>query len=291
MMDFDVVSPETLEEALDVLAENGDEARVIAGGQSLLNILKQGLMAPEVLVDVRGLSELGTMVAGEKLTMGACVTHRQIELDASLDDGFRMLREMERHLASVQIRNWGTIGGNLCIADPTGDPAPALLALDAEVTLQSKGASRTLALQDFFVDYYETALEESEILTRVDVKRPPARAVTAFEKFRNVEGDAPIVVAAALLALSPDGGRVETARIGLGGVAPVPMRAVKAEAVLAGEAPTAEAIEEAARTAPEETSPIPDLTASEDYKRTLVRVLVLRTLRRALEAARGEAKK
>lgn len=126
MRDFDYISPETLPEALALLDEHRENGRVIAGGQSLLNILKQGLIAPEVLVDIRGISELNYIRYDEAggIRIGAVTTHRAIQFSPLVRERFVVLAEMERHLASVQIRNWGTIGGNLCIADPTGDPAP-----------------------------------------------------------------------------------------------------------------------------------------------------------------------
>ncbi|MHC4598599.1 MAG: FAD binding domain-containing protein [Planctomycetota bacterium] len=286
MMDFDVVSSRTLEEALDTLAEYGDDAKVIAGGQSLLNILKQGLLAPELLVDVRAIDALGGIQLDGGLRIGGAATHRALERSEAVARSFPVLAEMERHLATVQIRNWGTVGGNLCMADPTGDPAPALLALDAEACIARKGGDRRVGLEAFFVDYYETVLEPEEILTAVDVPLPPPRTGVAYEKFRNVEGDAPIVVAAVRVTLEEGGEACKDVRIALGGVAPVPIRAKEAEKVLRGAVPTAEAIAEAAHRAPGETSPIPDITASEEFKRKLVAVLVNRVAAEATAKAK-----
>ena len=287
MMDFDVVSCRTLEEALDTLAEYGDDAKVIAGGQSLLNILKQGLLAPELLVDVRTIEALAGIHLDGGLRIGAGATHRAVERSEVVAKAHPVLAEMERHLATVQIRNWGTIGGNLCMADPTGDPAPPLLALDAEARIARKGGERRVPLDAFFIDYYETVLEPEEILTAVDVPLPPPRTGVAYEKFRNVEGDAPIVGVAVRVTLEEGGETCRDVRVALGGVAPVPMRAKAAEGLLKGTALTAEAIAEAAHRAPEETSPIPDITASEEFKKKLVTVLVERVTSAATAMARG----
>ncbi len=287
MMDFDVTSVKTLDEALKALSEYGDDAKVIAGGQSLLNILKQGLMAPEILVDIKGVAELDGLQIGASIRIGANTSHRTLEDASALDETWPVLREMEHDLASVQIRNWGTMGGNLCIADPTGDPAPVLMAYDAEAEIAGPEGKRRLPLEAFFVDYYETVLEPEELLTAVEAPAPPPRSGVAHEKFRNVEGDAPIVVAGVRLTLTEDHRRVEDVRIALGGVAPVPIRALEAEKVLRGQEPSDEALAEAAATAPGETAPIPDITASEAYKKKLVRVLVHRAAGRALERAKG----
>lgn len=287
MMDFDVIAATTVEEALDALGRYGDEAKVVAGGQSLLNILKQGLMAPAALVDVRGVSGLDALEADGALKIGATVLHRTLELSEDVRRTAPVLCEMERHLASVQIRNWGTLGGNLCMADPTGDPAPCLLALDASLVVQGPKGTRVVGVEDFFVDYYETVLEPDELLVRVDVPAGGPRTGAATEKFRNVEGDAPIVVAAVRLVLDDAGRLCRDVRIALGGASPVPLRAREAEKVLLGQEPTPEAVAEAAAKALEETSPIPDITASEAFKKKLVGVLVKRVTMKAAERARS----
>jgi carbon-monoxide dehydrogenase medium subunit len=287
MMDFDVISVRSVEEALEALSKYEDDARVIAGGQSLLNILKQGLMAPEVLVDIHGVEAIGGIEGGDALRIGAGVTHRAVEQSDVLRESFPIFEEMERHLATVQIRNWGTLGGNLCIADPTGDAAPCLLVHDAAVRLEKKGGGRDLPLADFFVDYYETVLEPDELLTQITVPRPPAHTGSAYEKFRNVEGDAPIIGAAARITLDAGGQKVEDVRIALGGAAGVPLLCVDAEKVLRGQEASAEAFAEAAEAAPAQASPIPDITASAEFKTKLTRVLVKRVLEKARARARN----
>ncbi len=282
MRNFDFVSPETLPEALAFLDKWREGCRVIAGGQSLLNILKQGLIAPEVLVDIKGISELNYLRydEAEGLRIGAATTHRAIELSPLVRGRYGVLAEMESHLAGVQIRNWGTIGGNLCIADPTGDPAPPLMAMNVQVTIASSQGERTIALEDFFVDYYETVLEPHELLTEIRVPPVPDRTAVTYTKFRNVEGDSPIVGAAVSLALDP-GGSCREIRIALGGVAPTPVRARKAEEILRGKVLNAGLIQKAAEAVSDDTAAIPDIVASEEYKEKIARVLVRRMIKEA----------
>ncbi|NIS69721.1 MAG: xanthine dehydrogenase family protein subunit M [Proteobacteria bacterium] len=283
MRDCDCVSPETLAEALAFLDQYGEDCRVIAGGQSLLNILKQGLIAPAVLVDIKGISELDYIRfdEAEGLRIGALTTHRMIEQSPLVKERYEVLSAMERHLAGAQIRNWGTIGGNLCIADPTGDPAPPLIAMNGQVSIASSQGERTLALEDFFVDYYETVLAPNELLTQIRVPPIPDRTAVTYTKFRNVEGDAPIVGAAVSLAIG-SGGSCEEIKIALNGVAPTPVRARKAEEILRGKALNDRLIAKAADAVSEDIDPIPDIVASEQYKDKVARVLVRRMIKEAL---------
>ncbi|MBW2121323.1 MAG: xanthine dehydrogenase family protein subunit M [Deltaproteobacteria bacterium] len=288
MRDFDYLCPQSLKEALAFLEEHGENCRIIAGGQSLLNILKQGLIAPEVLVDIKSIPELDYVRCDEagQLRVGAVTTHRALELSPLVRERFGVLADMEQHLASVQIRNWGTIGGNLCIADPTGDPAPPLIAMGGQVTIASTQGERSLAIRDLFVDYYETVVKPQELLTEIVVPPLPERSAVTYTKFRNVEGDSPIVGAAVFLEVDPDGSCLDV-RIALGGVAPTPVRAEKAEGILRGKFPGDGLIEKAAEAVADDISPIPDIVASEEYKEKVARVLVKRMLREARERLKG----
>jgi len=288
MRSFDYVSPETLSEALGLLERYGENCKVIAGGQSLLNILKQGLIDPDVVVDIRGVEELNYVQYDETegLRIGAVTTHRAIELSPVVSDRYGVLVEMEKHLAGIQIRNWGTIGGNLCIADPTGDPAPPLIAMNAQVTITSSQGVRNSALEDFFVDYYETILEPQELLTEIRVPGVKDRRTVAYTKFRNVEGDSPIVGAAVSLTLD-SGGSCAEVRIALGGVASTPVRAKKAEEVLTGKTLNGPLIRKAADAVSDDIAPIPDIVASEEYKEKIARVLVTRMINEAWGKAGG----
>ncbi|NIQ37280.1 MAG: xanthine dehydrogenase family protein subunit M [Proteobacteria bacterium] len=283
MRNFDCVSPQTLAEALAFLDQYGENCRIIAGGQSLLNILKQGLIAPEVLVDIKGVSELDYIRfdEAEGLRIGAVTTHRAIEQSEKIRDKYNVLSDMERHLAGVQVRNWGTIGGNLGIADPTGDPAPPLIAMNAEVKIASSVGERTVALEDFFVDYYETVLEPQELLAEIRVPPMPDRTAVKYTKFRNVEGDSPIVGAAVLMTLDGNGS-CKDIRIALNGAAPTPVRARNAEEILRGKTPSDRLIEKAMKAVSEDIDPIPDIVASEDFREKVAAVLVKRMIKEAL---------
>ncbi|RLA99548.1 MAG: xanthine dehydrogenase family protein subunit M [Deltaproteobacteria bacterium] len=283
--DFRYLRPQDLQEALGMLREHAGEAKVICGGQSLLILMRQGLVAPEYLIDIKHLEELSYIRLDEDgLRIGATTTHRALEKSKELAERYPIIPEMEETLASIQTRNWGTIGGNLSHADPAGDPAPVLIALGAKVKLAKADGTREMALEDFFLDYFETALEEDELLVEISVPPVPARTGVAFEKFTIIGCDMGIVSATARVTLD-EGGRAAEARVVLGGAAPTPLRAKGAEEVLVGEDLREELLEEAGRKASEECEPISDIHASEGYRRELVRVLTKRMLRKAWQRA------
>ena len=286
MKDFHYHKATTVQEALHFLSQYGEEGKIIAGGQSLLILMRQGLVAPEHVIDIKGVRELNYIRFDEKegLFIGATTTHRSIEKSPLLKEKYEVLVQMERKLATIQTRNWGTIGGNLCHADPAGDPAPVLIALGANLKLGKEGGERKVSLEEFSVDYYETVLEEDEMLLEIQVPVPPPRTATVYEKFTIIDSDMAIVSVAASITAGDDGS-CKGARIVLGGAAPVPMRARKAEELLVGEKLKDELLEEAGRAAAEEAEPISDIHASEEYKRELVRVLTKRMVRRAWERA------
>ncbi len=285
--DFNYLVPKTVKEALAWLAQHGDEAKVIAGGQSLLVLMKQGLIAPQYLIDIKGIAALDYIKFDEKkgLKVGSLTSHRAIESSPVVRKEFGVLAQMEQGLASIQIRNCGTIGGNLCHADPAGDPAPPLIALRANARIAGPHGERSLPLEEFFRDYYETALQTDEILAAIQVPKPAPRTGTAYTKFALMAGDHPIVGVAVSLTLGARDGVCDDARIVLGAVAPVPMRAQRAEKVLAGKVINDEVIEEAARIAAEESRPTSDVHGSEEYRKELVRVLVKRVAKEAIERA------
>ncbi|RLA80336.1 MAG: xanthine dehydrogenase family protein subunit M [Deltaproteobacteria bacterium] len=283
--DFHYLRPQNLEEALGMLKEHAGEAKVIGGGQSLLILMRQGLVAPEYLVDIKHLDELNYIRFDQDgLKIGATTTHRALEKSRELAERYPIIPEMERTLASIQTRNWGTIGGNLSHADPAGDPAPVLIALGATVKLAKADGFREMPLEEFFLDYFETALEEDELLVEIAVPPISPRTGVAFEKFTIIGCDMGIVSATARLTLD-EAGKCKEARVVLGGAAPVPLRARGAEEILGGEELKEEVFEEAAQKASEECEPISDIHASEGYRRELVRVLTRRMLKRAWERA------
>jgi CO/xanthine dehydrogenase FAD-binding subunit len=285
--EFEYFAPKTVAEACSLLSQYKEEAKMIAGGQSLLILMWQGLVAPEYVIDIKGISDLDYIDFDDKegLRIGALTTHRAIEKSPLIRDGFSVLSEMELMLATVQTRNWGTIGGNLCHADPAGDPAPPLIAMNARVKMVGSGGERVAALEDFSKDFFETILEANEMLTEIQVPKPPPHRGTAYVKFALMEGDSAIVGAAASITLEPGSGVCKDARIVLGGVAPVPLRVKRAEQVLVGKKVAEELMAEAAQVASEEARPTSDMHASAEYKRELMRVFVRRAARQALERA------
>ncbi len=285
--DFEYFAPKTLKEALTLLDKYRDECKVIAGGQSLLILMRQRLVTPEYLIDIKGISELNyiTSDAKEGLKIGALATHRAIEKSPAMKNGFSVLGEMERRLASVQTRNWGTIGGNICHGDPAGDPVPVLIALKSTLKMASLKGERTMPVEDFTLDYFETALEPDELLTEIQVPLPLPHTGAAYTKFNIIESDVATVGVAISLTLGSGSGVCEDVRIALGASAPTPMRAKKAEGVLHGNKITDTLLREAGVVASTEAEPISDIAASAEYRRELVRVLVARVGKEALARA------
>ncbi|GAG52814.1 unnamed protein product, partial [marine sediment metagenome] len=168
--DFDYLAPKTLKEALTLLDKHQDDCKVICGGQSLLILMRQGLVAPKYLLDIKGIAELN-YIKDEKdgLKIGATTTHRAIEKSPVIKKKYPVLAEMETRLASIQTRNWGTIGGNVCHGDPAGDPVPVLIALNATLGIAGSKGTRSMPAEDFSLDYFEVALEPGELLTGISL--------------------------------------------------------------------------------------------------------------------------
>ncbi len=285
--DFEYFTPKTLKEALALLAKYGDDCKVICGGQSLLILMRQGLVAPKYLIDIKGVSEL-SYIKDDKggLKIGATTTHRTIEKSAVIKEKYPVLGEMESRLASIQTRNWGTIGGNICHADPAGDPVPVLIALKATLTMASTKGERNMPVEDFSLDYFEVALEPSELLTEIQIPAPLPRTGTAYTKFNIIESDLATVSVAVSITLGAGDGVCQDVRIVLGAAAPTAMRAKQAEAVLKGKKITDALLKEAGEIASTEADPISDIQASEEYRRELVKVLVGRVGKEALARAK-----
>jgi aerobic carbon-monoxide dehydrogenase medium subunit len=282
---FDFLEPTSLDEAQAALREHGDDAKIMAGGTALILFMRQRLLQPAVIVSLRqvpGLDQVEAVDGG--IRIGTLVTHRRAEIHPLVRERFPALEETLERVATIRIRNMGTVGGNLAHSDPAQDPPATLLALGASVDVVGPGGQRTIPLDEFFTDYYENALEPGDVLTHINVPPPPARHAQAFSKFlpRSVDDYATVAVAVSL-ALSPDGKRCEEARIGLGSVGPTPLRARAAEAVLRGQELTDAVLREAGEAAAGECDPLPDIRGSAEYKREMVKVWLARTVRRALE--------
>lgn len=290
--DFIYAKARNVEEALDLIDRHKDDYKIICGGQSLLILMRQGLVAPEYLIDIKSVDELDYIRFDEKegLRIGATTTHRTIELSPIIKKKYPVLVDMEENLASIQTRNWGTIGGNLCHGDPAGDPGPVFMALNGSVKIASKQKTRTLSLDGFFIDYFETALEEGELLCEVQLPPIPPRLAVAYEKFNIIKNDQGIVSVAAAVSLEDDGPGCEDARIVLGAAAPAPMRAIEAEKLLIGEEISLELLEKVALKASEEADPVADIHASEEYRRHLINALTKKTVKKAWDQAKERTK-
>jgi carbon-monoxide dehydrogenase medium subunit len=281
--DFVYFKASTVKEALDLLEEHKEDCKIICGGQSLLILMRQGLVAPKNLIDIKNVKELSHIDFNQKegLKIGATTTHRAIEKSPLVRKHFPVLIEMEKNLASVQTRNWGTIGGNLAHADPTGDPGPTFIALNATVKVSNKERERTLPLEEFFVDYFETLLEENELLLEVHIPVIPSKTAVAYEKFNIIKNDQGIVSVAASITVNDDGLTCKDSRIVLGAAAATPIRAKQAEQLLIGQKLDDGMLEGVGLMASEESDPVPDIHATEEYRRELVKVLTKRMVKKA----------
>jgi carbon-monoxide dehydrogenase medium subunit len=283
MIRFDYQEPTSLKKAFALLEKYGDDARAIAGGTSLLIMMRQRLLMPKVVVSLARIPKFDriTYNAEDGLRIGAGARHRDVELAPAIQQHYPLLHETFHKVAQPRIRNMGTIGGNLAAGDPLTDPGASLIALDAEVTLTSSKGSRTLKLEEFFVDYYQTALEPGELLTEIRVP-PPMRPGWSHIKFtpRSVEDFATVGVAVTLTAKN---GVCDDIRIGLNSVASTIVHAKNAEAVLRGSEVTEARLREMGDVAVSEVDPTDDNRGSAEYKREMVRVLVRRAAEEALQ--------
>lgn len=292
MKHFEYLEPRTVAEACELLKQYGGAARVFAGGSSLTILLKQGFLQPDALINIKKIDELRRIEeSGGALVIGALVTHRDIETSELLAARLPVLCELERDVANIRVRNMATVGGNIASGEPLTDLPCVFLALDASVRVANTSGGRTLPLEEVFVDYYETRLQEDEVLTHVVVPGLPPHSAVEYVRFSSSSVvDKPCIGVAVRLSVDPDGGACRGVRIGLGCVAPTPMRARKAEAVLEGRKLDHENLREAARRAAEECSPLSDLRGSERYKREMVAALVRRIAPKAYERAGGQGR-
>jgi carbon-monoxide dehydrogenase medium subunit len=275
---FDYLAPTSVQEALSALAAS-DDAKVIAGGQSLLPVLRMRLNAPELLVDIGGIDELRQIrEEGDSIVIGAMAPYYEILANESVRNSLGLLHKAITEVADPQIRHRGTLGGALVHADPAGDCGAPALALDAELVIAGQGGERTVAAADFFQDLFETAVGDDELLTSIRFPRYDGWG-SHYEKFVRVAHQWPIVAVAA--AVKTDGGTISEARIGLVNMGSTALRATATEQALVGREATEDGVREACDLAAEGTSPPSDLNGDADYRRHLATVLT----RRAVTAA------
>jgi carbon-monoxide dehydrogenase medium subunit len=279
---FDYLQPKTLNSAVAQLEKYGEDARAIAGGTSLLIMMRQRLLTPKVVVSLAEIPKFDNIRYSAKngLTIGAGARHRDVELSPLVKRHYPILHETFHKVAQPRIRNMGTIGGNLAAGDPLTDPGASLIALDAEVVLASRARRRVVKLDQFFVDYYQTALEPGELISEIRIP-PPTRPRWAHIKFtpRSVEDFATVGVA---LTLRVNNGLCEDIRLGLNSVASTIIHATRAENVLRGQEITNAKLHEFGEAAATEVDPVDDNRGSAAYKREMVQVLVRRAAHEAL---------
>lgn len=279
---FEYVRPGSVAEAVSALGEAGDDAKVMAGGQSLIPVLRLRLAYPSTVVDLGGIDELrGVRDDGDAILIGAMTTHAAVIEDELVRQHAPLLAQATSTVADPQVRHRGTFGGALAHADPAGDLGAVALALDAEFQISGPNGSRSVGARDFFQDYLTTALDDGEILTAIRVPKLGPGWSSHYEKFNRVAQAWAIVGVAAVVKRS--NGSIESARIGLTNMGSTPLRADAVEQALAGADASGEAIAAAAAHAAEGTAPPNDLSGKADYREHLVQVLT----KRAVTAAAG----
>lgn len=282
---FEYSAPEAIPEAIVLLQRYGDEAKILAGGHSLIPMMKLRLAEPAHLVDITRIAGLDYIREdGGSLHIGALTREADLEASDVIRRRYPLLHNVSRVIADPLVRNMATVGGNLAHADPANDHPAAMLALDAAMVAVGPNGERVIPAADFFVGSFETALGPAELLTEIRVPAPPARSGGAYVKLERKVGDYAIVAVAAQIELAADGS-IARAGIALTNAGDIAIRATRAEAALAGAAPDENTFKTAAALAAEVANPDSDLRGPAEYKRDMIRVLTLRALNRALDRA------
>jgi carbon-monoxide dehydrogenase medium subunit len=280
----DYVRPANLDETLQILKDREGDAKLLAGGYSLIPLIKLRLAQPALLVDLRDVTGLdGIVETDDQVVIGAKATHRQIH-ERAVASNYMLLADVSAVIGDPQVRNWGTIGGSIAHADPASDWPAALIAASATIICASQAGERAIPAREFFLDTFTTALKPTEVVTQIRLVRRPRGAAGAYEKLERKVGDFATVAVAAVVWLGADG-RIARAGIGLTGVAETPFAATDAEAILAGNAPSEELFRRAGNAAGAQSRPGGDVRGPVEYKRAMAAELTVRALRRATERA------
>jgi aerobic carbon-monoxide dehydrogenase medium subunit len=284
---FGYLAARSVEEALQLLTQHGDDAKLLAGGHSLIPAMKLRLASPRYLIDLGSVPGLrGVRIDGESLAIGALTVHADIAASDLVCKRLPGLADAASIIGDVQVRNRGTVGGSVAHADPAADLPVILTALNASFVLQSASDNRTVSADDFFTDFYTTALTANEVLTEIRVPLPPSGAGTAYAKLPHPASGYVVVSAGVLIHRQPSG-QCESARIAIGGMGSNPIRATATEAALQGQPLTPDVIAKAAAKAADGTDPDDDSYASADYKRQVATVYARRAIEAAVERARN----
>ncbi|HEX7055511.1 MAG TPA: xanthine dehydrogenase family protein subunit M [Burkholderiales bacterium] len=288
MRAFELLEPRSVAEASAMLLEHGEGARALAGGTSLVLLLRNRLAQFSHVVHIGRLAELrGVLLADDgSLRIGALTTHAEVAAHPAIRSRFPVLAEMAAQVANPQVRNVATLGGNLCLADPASDPPTCLAALGARVRVRRGGEAREIELERFFRGYYETALEPGEVLTEVIVPPLAAAQKAFYTRFITTPAEGRPLVSVAACVAADGAQRWQDVRLVLGAAVGAPLRMARAEEMLKGRRPDAGLLAEAAARAAQDLDAIGDVRASAAYRREVARVLVRRVLERALEPAR-----
>ena len=282
LSDFDYHAPQTIQEACSLLTQFGSKAKLLSGGTDLMVKMKHGVMSCEVLISMKELNELKeiTYQKGKGVVIGARATHNDLVNSTLLNEKYLSVSEAAHHMASNQIRNIGTVGGNIVNAVPSADLPPILIALGATITMVGPNGERTIPLEDYFTGPGRSVMAQDEIVTCVTIPDQPTTG-SNYIKFGLRRSGALAVVGVAT-AVTMEGNIIKDARIALGAVAPVPMRAKETETLLIGKEYTDDLLEQAGAAASRECSPISDIRGSAEYRRDMVRVFTKRSLKAAI---------
>jgi carbon-monoxide dehydrogenase medium subunit len=282
---FEYFAPRTLDEALDLLARHGDDAKILAGGQSLLPMMKLRIASPRYLIDINRIDGLdGLRLDGDRLVIGALCRHADLLASPIVREHFPIMIDAASQTADVQVRNRGTLAGSLAHADPAGDWPAALMALDTTVTIAGPDGPRRLPLADFIVDAYTTQMGPGDMITEVSVAVPPRASAGAYRKFERRAGDFAVASVGVQLTAA-ESSRFQNVAISLGAVGAMPIRVPDAEALLRSKVLTADLVSAATELVRTAADPFADTRGSVEYKRHLVGVLFERTVSMALGRA------
>ncbi len=287
---FEYLEPLTIEEAVALLGKYGGKAKVLAGGTDLVPLMKEKRLRPECVVSIRRIAALDYIRVNRDngLCMGAVTTIRSIEQSQQLLPRYGLICQAAKQLGSISVRNVATIGGNICNAVPSADMLPALIALSTATKLIGSTGERTVPLEDFFIGPGDTVLNTDELLAEIRVPPPPAHTAGVYIKYSTRGGeDLALVGVAVLLTLDPRNETCSEARVVLGAVAPIPIRARRTEEMLKGEKIGEGLAEKVAQTASEESSPINDIRGSVEYRREMIKIVARDAIIRAAELAKS----
>jgi len=282
---FEYLNPNQVSEAISLLQKHGEEAKILAGGHSLIPAMKLRFAMPEYLIDISGIDGLEYIHEEDgQLKIGAMTRESSLEESNLIKDNYPLLLDTVKMIADPQVRNMATVGGNLAHGDPANDHPATMIALRASVAVEGPNGRREIGIDDFFPDFFTTALEDNEILTEIRIPASQPGSGGAYQKIERKVGDYAAAAVACQLSLEADG-KIQQIGIGLTNVGPVPIRSVGAEGNLRGKTPDDSLIQESGRLAAEECNPVDDLRGSAGYKRDLVNELTQRAIKISIERA------